>query len=222
MSSKLKSIMICNIKVLAIAAALICIAAIAGASAYFTSTDSMTNTFTVGEVKIDLTEPAWEEVKAVDLVQGHDIPKDPKISNTGSNSLYAFIKVSVPKRDIYTYDPETLARNPKAVTELFILPTPNTGWTLLSTDGSSESITDYLYAYGTTSTLRKLEPGESTNSVFETVRYCYAVEGQGLDEDSHNILVKAYAIQADNIGSNDAGASDPEAVWTVLTNEAGQ
>ena len=47
-------------KNLIIALAMVAILAIGAISAYFTATDSATNTFTVGNVTIDQTEPSWD------------------------------------------------------------------------------------------------------------------------------------------------------------------
>lgn len=87
--------------------------------AYFTSTEQVTNRFTVGEVKIDLVEPNWvgdadtslennnrkvdnKDVSYSDanyILPGELVPKDPKIVNTGKNEAIVFMKVEMP---VYT------------------------------------------------------------------------------------------------------------------------
>ena len=88
--------------------------------AYFTSTEQVTNRFTVGEVKIDLVEPNWPgnadpaqdnnvniDTNGDDhsfsdanyILPGELVPKDPKIVNTGKNEAIVFMKVEMP---VYT------------------------------------------------------------------------------------------------------------------------
>ena len=67
--------------------------------AYFTDTDSKTNTFTVGNVDITLTEPSWlgdTSEDAVRLIPGKTIAKDPTITVAqGSQTAYTFMKVEL-------------------------------------------------------------------------------------------------------------------------------
>lgn len=84
------------------AALAICMMAtlVAGMSlAYFTDTDSKTNTFTVGNVDITLTEPSWlgdTSEDAVRLIPGKTIAKDPTITVAqGSQTAYTFMKVEL-------------------------------------------------------------------------------------------------------------------------------
>ena len=70
---------------------------IGGTLAYFTDTKSAENTFTVGGVKITLTEPKWEETGKKDaetVYAGEPLLKDPTVSvNAGSNPCFVRIKV---------------------------------------------------------------------------------------------------------------------------------
>jgi len=73
-------------KIIALALVL-CLAAVAvvgGTLAYFTDVADATNTFTVGNVDIELTEPNWEETgkeEAKDAYPGEPLAKDPKVIN---------------------------------------------------------------------------------------------------------------------------------------------
>ncbi len=87
-----------------ITAIFLCIAlaatAIVGASlAYFTDTKSAKNTFTVGNVAIDLTETKWDADKsAKTLVPGKIYEKDPVITvEDGSMDSYLVLDVSINK-----------------------------------------------------------------------------------------------------------------------------
>ena len=82
-------------KILALAAVVVVTAAIAvaGTLAYLTDRDSKVNTFTVGDVKIELTE---EFEQGATLVPGVNIEKKPVIKNTGKNDAYVWMTFSIP------------------------------------------------------------------------------------------------------------------------------
>lgn len=75
--------------------------AVTGATlAYFTDEKEATNTFTVGNVKIDLTEPQWEaqgKEDAKTVYAGEPLAKDPTVENKGENPC--FVRVSVSNLD---------------------------------------------------------------------------------------------------------------------------
>ena len=79
--------------------------AIAGATlAYFTDNDEVENTFTMGNVKIDLfeTEDGIKTDEGIDfeeaIVPGHEFPKDPTVQiKKGSQNSYLFLDVTLNK-----------------------------------------------------------------------------------------------------------------------------
>ncbi len=76
------------------------VVAIGGATlAYFTdTTDAKTNTFTVGNVDIELTEPSWKEDDTHTLMPGTSYAKNPTITVTQkSQDAYVFLKVDMNK-----------------------------------------------------------------------------------------------------------------------------
>lgn len=81
--------------------------AITGASlAYFTADDSAENVFTVGNVKIDLTEPNWDAEgaeEAKEMYPGEAVKKDPTVTNTGANPCFVRVKVTFPESPVVTY-----------------------------------------------------------------------------------------------------------------------
>ena len=86
-------------KILLLAAALVMVAVlgIGGTLAYFTDDEHAKNTFTVGNVDIDLDEPKWEEtgkVEAEDVYPGEALAKDPTITNVGANPCFVRVAVS--------------------------------------------------------------------------------------------------------------------------------
>ena len=87
---KKKILALCLVVVLAVTA-------VTGATlAYFTDDDEATNTFTVGNVKIDLTEPKWDASgndDAPEVYPGEALAKDPTVTNIGANPC--FVRISV-------------------------------------------------------------------------------------------------------------------------------
>lgn len=69
------------------------IGAVSGTLAYLTDRDSEVNTFTVGDVKIDLHE---EFVQASQLMPGVDVKKEVTIENTGKNDAWVWFTYAVP------------------------------------------------------------------------------------------------------------------------------
>lgn len=64
-----------------------------GILAYLTDRDSAANVFTVGDVKIELTE---EFEQGEELVPGVDVTKDVKIKNTGKNDAWVWATIAIP------------------------------------------------------------------------------------------------------------------------------
>lgn len=76
--------------------ALAATAVIGGTLAYFTDDEEATNTFTVGNVDITLTEPNWEGTGSQDAPEvypGEPLAKDPTVTNSGANPCFVRIKV---------------------------------------------------------------------------------------------------------------------------------
>lgn len=81
-------------KTLAVALAFVLVIAmsVAGTFAYLTDkTETVTNTFTVGKVDIDLTEKTGDTYK---MIPGEDIEKDPTVTvKAGSEASWVFVKI---------------------------------------------------------------------------------------------------------------------------------
>jgi predicted ribosomally synthesized peptide with SipW-like signal peptide len=63
-------------KISIILAVLVAVLIVGGVSAYLTDTDSKTNVFTVGSVKISLNEPNWNQSNEQYVIPGQPIQKD--------------------------------------------------------------------------------------------------------------------------------------------------
>ena len=97
-----------KISALCLCVCMLAIAIVGGTMAYFTDTDAQANTFTVGEVKIDLFEDfntaelnLLPAVKYTDKETGveqwkNQIEKEVYVENTGANKAYVRVHIAVP------------------------------------------------------------------------------------------------------------------------------
>ena len=169
-----------TIKILCIAIAIV-ILVTGGIFAYLSDTDHKSNIFTLGSVKISLTEPNWNPSNAQDFLPGDTITKDPKINNIGRNSAYVYIKVVNPLIK--------LSNNTEG--PLFNY-TTNTGWTQLSTtDDCNYRITTYYYNTA-------LNPNASTTSLFNSVTIADYSEEL---EEIQGMPINGYGIQSSYLES---------------------
>ena len=167
-------------------AAALVVASVLGTMAYLTSTDSVSNTFTVGNVSITLDEakvdqygtavtPA-ERVKknGYKLIPGRTYIKDPTVHVTaGSEDSWLFVKVV---DEIAGIEADTTVAAQMAAN----------GWTAV--EGATN-----VYAYKTTVTA-----GQDIK-VFEN----FTIKGDAAVADyaGKTITIEAYAIQADGFGT---------------------
>lgn len=86
-----------KITAIALVVCLVAVAVVGGSLAYFTDKEDATNTFTVGNVDITLTEPNWKSTGSQDAPEvypGEPLAKDPTVENTGANPCFVRIKVT--------------------------------------------------------------------------------------------------------------------------------
>ena len=201
-------------------------------SAYMTSSETATNTFTAGEVEINLQEPAWKPEDGKHLVAKQTVLKDPKIKNTGKNPAYVFMTVQMPVRTLTLYNDTGRKEEYSETTELFnlkknvngnyeTLSDTNSGnWVLLkdrSTYGTKdESFTTYVYVYRV-----PVEPNATSDALFDAVQLKNVIEGYSemskiSTKDEYPITINGYAIQAtDVIGADGSDVTD----GTVTTDD---
>ncbi len=162
-------------------AVLLVVGSVMGTMAYLTSQDEVTNTFTVGNVKITLDEApvnengdatTGERVKAnsYKLLPGHEYDKDPTVHvDANSEACWLFVKVENGITDIE--DADTI------LTQM-----GSNGWTLVADETN-------VYAY------ESIVKGGDNKVVFET----FKVKGDANVSEYTDaaINVTAYAVQAD-------------------------
>jgi predicted ribosomally synthesized peptide with SipW-like signal peptide len=151
--------------------------------AYLTDIDSKTNVFTFGNVNIELTEPHWVAADGLNIIPGQVLPKDPKITNTGSTNAYVVMQVDFPcvnNKLVFTY-------------------TVNSGWTTYETPTCSEVGTAQgIYYYGNSTTMTSLAPNASTPTLFDSVTIA-SLNDYEIDQlpTEINMNITGMAVQAD-------------------------
>lgn len=192
--------------------------------AYLTDGDTTTNTFTVGQVTIDLTETNWNPDSVKMILPEEEYAKNPEVTNDGVNSAYVFVEVKVPCANVTTAD-ETGKEVAAAKTQLFNYDV-NEGWYLVDSTITDTENT-YVYAYGTEEAMTELKAEETTSTaVFDYVRFANINENSELELENLDIVVNAYAIQTTNLndadsdinGVNTDGKVAAADVWSVVNN----
>ena len=212
-------------KTILAALVLLLVVAVGGAIAYFTDTDTKTNTFTIGNVDISLTEDGWDALAdannndipdvAEDMMPGESVTKDPTINNLSTkNPAYVFAKVEVPCTTIVA---------PATTSEELFTYTTNAGWTELSSAAvacTSGGTATHVYYYGTGGTLTALAkaanastPTPTSNPVFSSVTLRSTLKGNEGLTGNKNIVVTGYGIQTEGL-TNTA----PADVWGNFSN----
>lgn len=194
----------------------IMMSSLAGISAYFTDTDTATNTFTVGEVSIDLQEPNWNG--DTDITPNMTTAKDPQVLNDGASDAFVFLEVVVPYRDNIVIADADGTKNVAATAELFTY-TIKDGWVEVGTPttDAEAGVVKHVYAYigDNTSDLKALAANETTPTLFDEITFVNAVENQGLENQELDVVINAYGIQTNDING---GKTDPAGVWEVVMN----
>lgn len=168
-----------NKKVLStvLAGALAVTAVVGGSLAYFTDTDEKTNTFTVGNVDITLTEPGWEATGKKDaetVYAGEPLAKDPTVKNDGANPCFVRIKVeglnSLGDAGMITYRTD------------YVTDKLGDGW-VKGDDG-------YFYYDAV------LEVGATTDALFDQIVIPTGLTNEDAKEGGYDVTVTAEAVQA--------------------------
>ena len=153
------------------------VTAIGGATlAYFTDDDdNATNTFTVGNVEIELTEPKWDangSEDAPEVYPGEALAKDPTVKNIGANPC--FVRVSVTGLDCLG----------------------NAGMITLRTDYTDGKLGDNWVKNGDYYYYSKvLAVGETTDALFDQIVIPTGLTN-GDGETEYSVDVAAQAVQA--------------------------
>lgn len=200
MKKKLTAIFLC--------VALVAIAVVSASLAYFTDTQTATNTFTMGNVKIKLDEtnvndPQGNRVTSneYNVYPGAVVTKDPIVHNVGENGAYirATVNVSNWKNLVDAYFPDFKETFPddgyKAALNLLV-GNLGQGWSVVGVE-DGDVLTDgqhdvrFILKYD-----RILAAGDDTTAMFQTVTIPTGIDNANANSFDE-VKVVAQAIQAD-------------------------
>lgn len=183
------------------ACALVGAMAVGGTMAYLTDAETVTNTFTVGNVETDLTEPNKPD-EETPRVPNEEMAKDPTVQNTGDNDQIVFIAFDIPMANVITAGYDGTLENGGVAhdVELFDFrketgsyDSVNDGWVqLYQTTAADKSKVTYIYGYKDV-----LGVDEAAPAIFDHVRMANVIEGELPTDEQLHMPVRAYAIQAD-------------------------
>lgn len=199
-----------------IVALCLCIAlavvAIGGATlAYFTDqTETVTNTFTVGNVKITLTEPKWTPDSK--LVPGTEINKDPTVTVVkGSEECYVRILMTINKSkewdDIFDADSTLKIEN-------FFKGYDSSNWTYIKNTENTDNTRTYEFRYKEAVNALNAPENVALPALFTAVKVPSTLTGTQIATlDGFNIKIVAQAIQTASFNG------DVNAAWTAFDNK---
>lgn len=216
-------------KLIVTAIVLTLILAIGGILAYFTSTDTKTNRFKMGNVGISVNETNFpgdpsDPNNKVPVVPNEEIAKNPTVTNNGDGDVYAFVVVEIPRATVKTsttgaateIDLFTVRKITNATTGA-TADGINDGWVLVDTV-DNDTYMSYVYAYGTSSKLTPLAKNATTPAVFDKVKFAGVVEtesGSGsLQGQNLEVTVSGYGIQTEGLESD-----VPATVWPLVAQQ---
>lgn len=216
---------------MALCAVLLVAASVMGTLAYLTSTDTVTNTFTVGKVAIKLDEAKVDangtplegaaRVQSNDykLMPGHTYTKDPTV-HVKADSEPSYIRMLVTVSDITKLAaafpvekyPEFYSGNDSG--NVFLLEKLVGNWdsSVWACNSVSGNVYEFRYAAGAYTVPTTTDEYVALPALFKTITIPGTVDAAALANlDQVKITVVAQAIQAD-------GFDDADEAWTAFKN----
>lgn len=209
----------------ALSICLVAAVAIGGTMAYLTDSEKVTNTFSVGDLDITLTEPEWDdETDGKDLVPGDTEKKDPTITAVEHDSYMRVImeiqdkegnaitdkdRLDLILKTIRYASPALSEDSSYSLNDLNTVPTVNSDFTLVADKSSSDTNVTGVYYYNYNDVLKE----QATATLFTNIVIptdWNQTQLQKLGE--YKIVIQAQAIQTDNF-------EDAAAAFTALDTE---
>lgn len=223
-----------KVLLLVLCAVLLVGASVAGTVAYLTDKDDVTNTFTVGNVQIDLYESIvntageatggrTDEGNAYHLLPGHTYTKDPTVHMLeGSEDSYvrmivkvrnySNLKAAMPESKYPTY-----YNNGEFLLQYLVGGWDNSIWVSTNTISVADDVATYEFRYHKTVSGPAKDADDSTvaelalESLFTTIKVPESVNNVELQNlQNVSIFIEAHAIQAD-------GFADANAAWAAFS-----
>ena len=198
---------------------LVALAAIGATFAYLTSTATVNNTFTMGNVKITLDEtnvndPEGDRVTSntYNVYPGAVVTKDPIVHNTGKNGAYvrAVVTIEDGMNWLGLYNENVWTAPQEAAFNAMINNTLGDGWELVDIaydmSGPNHPTSDFV---ATLKYTKVLEAGKDTTAMFSQIAFPTKLTGNDvttrIDQNGEfGINVVAQAIQADGFDTWEA------------------
>ena len=185
-------------KLIILVIAIIAIVGLDSLFAYLSDTDQKTNVFTLGSIKIELTETNWNSSSGQNILPGQPINKNPKINNVGNNPAYVYIKVVNPIVTLSSGEGPLFSY------------TTNSGWTQLDqVEQCGYRATTYYYNTA-------LNPSASTTTLFDTVTIN---DFSGNIEENQLLDIYGYGIQSTYLQSGSTLTSIFNDAFTTLLSD---
>lgn len=183
----------------------------AGIGAYFTGTDKKSDTYTIGQIEVELVGED-DLYKAEKLTPNYEYDFTRSVKNIGINDAYVFMAVTIPCDDVFLHNLEGNHIDDAALTQLFTygvneVAGVNGEWVLV-TEGQfgdydiadmagrlvnnsdekgalrTNDTATYIYAYvGNGDTLARLAPDAETTALFNIMKFANVSD----TEITHNI-----------------------------------
>ncbi len=206
-----------NKKKVAVVGALALCLTVGSISAFFTDSNEVTNIFKPGGVSSKLTEVEYDkagEAQRTNIAPNKTMIKDPVVTNVDTLDMFTFLKVTVPTKEVVTYNETTGQKVPAKKQPLFTWEV-NDGWSLVKTVKNADT-TDFYYAYGSSDSMTILKPQEKTTSLFKDnhIKFINLIEGQGIENTQLDVIVKDLSIQ-----TTDLGVNKPADILEILLNQ---
>ncbi len=198
---------------------LVALAAIGATFAYLTDTETVNNTFTIGDVKIKLDEtniknPAGDRVTSntYDIYPGLVVTKDPTVHNTGKNDAYVRAVVTVENglNWLGLYNDNVWTAPQEAAFMAMINNELGEGWELIDIaydmSGPNHPTSDFV---ATLKYTKVLKAGEDTTAMFSKVAFPSKMTNNDVttriaQNGEFGIDVIAQAIQVDGFDTWEA------------------
>lgn len=219
-----------RIMILAVCVPLL-IVVIIGTMAFFTSNDEATNTLTIGNVRISLSEtnyPGNDDSTVTDMIPYSEVSKNPQVTNVGTNKAFVFLRVTVPVRDVTEINPNGSHNGEKHLQEIFYFKDIDDEETTLKNkfdnnwielagceEGTNHESDTRTYVFGYKDVV---SPGEITNSLFDKVQLKNVIEGDLVANQAQTIKIEAMAIQSEYIDTITETSNLDESKLTYIYN----
>lgn len=204
--------------ILTLCAVLLVAASMLGTMAYLTSTDEVENTFTVGQVKIELDEAkantdgslvagaARVKANSYKLLPGHTYNKDPMVTVL-KDSEASYIKMTVTFSNAKELD-AIFAPNGADMTKIFN-GYNSTNW-IYKGNTKNATANTRTYEFWYKETVDAPNGNVALDALFDSITVPGTITNEQLETiEGMTITVNAYAIQAD-------GFANAEAAWAAF------